>query len=974
MAIQLPGTPQQQKASFSAFDTSSNFKSGLTDVGQALRDVGAGQRRMKERQELEAERDRRDAEVAQNELDRKEKSSQGMLGQESELVYGEKLGNIEVAINEAFNTGNFTAINENIKQLKALDPKSQSFSINDHLPQNHRSEIDNEEVKRRSILNYQKAWNRLNTSIRVKRVTSETSSRTLTYLDKNTQATVNFLDKYRDEGAPNEALTASVYEIIEDPMHLPIREATSLGTPRGSFDGSLKQMVLDRLMNQFENTGVLSKDEVDSRMEAIRDIITDKRLLDAGIVFDGADEEAISNAYNKKRTEIINPEYQKEKITLGLSNINSQLAGIMNLDILKPENLNSVVKEISTLRSFDESSFSPTQVAKLESVARLAAMFMPDVVDVEAAQAGLASASTADERAYFQSQLNAQDEPALAYQLFQYMAKLPEARGTTVATALKDFFGPDFAQLLPSATEQSMLSDWINKNLKAVRNVGDNPRALGRLSPRHADLVKRAAQGDKSSRYEVEKLYKDFVSTHPDLASVAAPDFYVTQQETATSTIGDITTFRQAIETNVDLNGAKNTLSHAAFKLNQGDNTPLEVLRYRAEQVFAETLFSSGGDRKQASSVMSTLVTNYKSGLEADTITDGLYSAIVIQNSKFDIDQEGERISLIALASVHENSSEASRVEYYNTMLKGYINKHKDHLIKLDDPEKQHKFIRDEVFKDNNVFPHVAALGNGGLVEIPVELNKYINPKKDRAGVLARAVDPAIALFSDQESTENVGTVYSTAAMLEFFEQNPSLNIDQILREIEKSVSPKVHESIGLIRKDYSGLSGSRAMPVPLDSTDVKAVKKRFADLRTKRALIKGLTQSTIDGSPLLKISTVVQQNEAGFLQKVAVMNVINSDGIYEPLARSDEDRRPITASIPKLTAIVDNVMPRITSFLKGAGDDTGNVDAELFGSYVPQLLGAERPLLSRLTHKVHEQTYNKEQQQENRLVPIWQY
>ena len=48
MAIRLSGTPQQQKAPFSAFDTSSNFQSGLVDVGRAIKSVGAGQRRVEE--------------------------------------------------------------------------------------------------------------------------------------------------------------------------------------------------------------------------------------------------------------------------------------------------------------------------------------------------------------------------------------------------------------------------------------------------------------------------------------------------------------------------------------------------------------------------------------------------------------------------------------------------------------------------------------------------------------------------------------------------------------------------------------------------------------------------------------------------------------------------------------------------------------------------------------------------------------
>jgi hypothetical protein len=977
MAIRLSGTPQQQKAPFSAFDTSSNFQSGLVDVGRAIKSVGAGQRRVEEKAKREAEEAEREAQAAKVELERKTKASQNLLAKETELVFAEQVNAIKVDLTEAIKFGDFPRIQAAQKKLDALDPNSSGYNVNNFLPKNHRSELTDESVIREAYITNRKLWSDVNTSLKVERINAENYTRANSVIDGNTATSIEYLDKYRKEGASNEVLLSTINSlVINNPRYASARESTSLGTARTNFEASNKQLIVDLIMNQFEHESFLSADDLDSRMETISGILKDPALREAGIIFDPSEEEAITKAYTDKRAQATDKGYQKEQLKLGLDLVDSQLGLAMDAETITAEDLYGIQKKLATLSQLDRSAFSTSQLAKFNSMSQLVDMFVPDIEAINTARAGLSSAVDARERDYFQSMLDAavNDDP-LAYQILQYMTKLPEAKKTTVATALKDFFGSNFTELQLGDTEQGMLSDWVTKNLSVLRNVGENPRSIGLLSPAHAELVKKAMQGDKNAYHQAAKIYSEFVKNSPDLANVAPPNFYVTQQETPTTSLGNEDTFVNAVMTNVVLNGSSNTLSHATHVLNQGDVKPLEVLRYRSEQLAAEILHSSGGNQEAAEQAVSTLVEKYKFGLEADDVTDNLFTSIQAVNAELDTDEVGEQLTLLMLTDVYALSTDPSRKAFYETVMKGFIETNKTELLKTDSPKKQHKIIRDKLFEETNVFPYVAALGNGGVVELPTELNNYIDPAKDRAGFFTRFVDPVIRVLSDgKESVENVGTVYTTAALLEMFDQNPSLNINQILKDIGESVSPSVIEGIARIRTSYSGLSGSEATALPLDSKDERAKLRRRDALRTRRALIRGLTELTVDEKPLLKISTELMPNEAGFLEKVAVMNVLTRGGKYEPLARSATDRRPITAPLSKVIPIVENTIPRITSFMQGVGDDTGNVDAELKANYLLQLFGIERANIARLTHKVHEQTYNKELMAEDREAPIWRY
>ena len=937
MAIRLSGTPQQQKAPFSAFDTSSNFQSGLTQVGQALQQAGAGQARVKQRaeveaarvareSELEAARVARESEVAQNELDRKEKASQNLLAKETELRYSERVNEVKVELSQAIKLGNYQAIQDAQAKLNNLNPDGSGYNVNSYLPQNHRSELTNEDVIRETNIANKKLWGSTNTSLRVERINAENFTRSAAFTDQVSIDALDFVNENED-GVTNEELIASIDATVDAPIFESVRESTGIGTPRNQFDGLIKQSIIDRLLNQFENNAALTVDELDSRLKTAREILSDPKYRDAGVLFDVTDEEKIEAAYTKKLDEISDTGYQKEQAKASLSAADNSTSLLLNADVITTE---ATFNVLEPLLKVDADVLTTSQRDKRNSLVALHTMFLAD-----------------------------QANPVpMAYAILERMAMLPESRGTTLATVLKDAYGDDFTKIGLASTEQSALSDWLTKNLKLLRDVGDSPQNLRYLSPYHDELIKRAMSGDKLAYKTAQKEYSDFVKSNADLASVAPPMFYVDQAPLPTQRVGDTKTYADGIATNVLFNGIVNAMSHASHELKQGDIQGMELLRYESEMLYANLLYS-GLDQKKASDSVETLVKYHRSGKEFSKTTDSLYESIYLQSQKFDKQAAGDVLPLVSLIQTYTDRGLPDKAEYYNNILRGYVKTYESSLTELDDPEEQYEFIRDKLFDDVNIFPYVTATDSGSLVELPSEYNKYVDVKKDRTGFFGRFFEPVGRLLSDQESLKNVATVYSTAVISEMFEQNPSLNIDQIIRDIREEVAPDIE--LDLTDPYVSVYTGA----IPTQETpEQKAEREEKLGLTTREALIRGLMNNQVDGKHLFRLTTELQSDDKGNPKKVAVLNVLKANGSYEPLARSSEDRSPISASLDKIDVVMNSAMERITTFsLGGTREDDAGVSTMMFGTpyYLSQLFGDNDAQIIPMVQSVHDQIYNKD-------------
>lgn len=888
MAIKLSGTPQQQKAPFSAFDTSSNFKSGLVDVGQAIRQVGAGQQRLQEE--------------AKNELERKKSLSQSILASELEASYVEQVNQGVLESTRASKLGDSKALDAATKALKALNPSDPNFNINAYATGSEK--LTDANTLRKALVNFRKAYSSGNTKAETERINSSLYARQVEFLNNNTSTALGFVNS-NPNGVANEALLGELYKVVDDPLYVPVREGTSIGTARDAFDSSTRQGMIDRIMNQFENDAVLSAEQVQSRMGAVREILADPKFKEAGIIFNAGDEEKINDAFKAKLKQVSDVSYQKQQAQIASANVSGALSLALDADVITRQTMYNAVKPLETV---DTSILTPSQLVKHQSQVSLAEMFLEG------------------------------DEP-LAYGILQSMANKPIADKTSLATQLKEMYGDDFVKLGLASTEQNMLSDWLHRNLTQLRNIGDNPQSLSLLSPYHADLINTIQNPSKSvaerafAHSEAKKEYSIFVKNHPDLNGVAPPKFYVSQAQFPDQDLGNETVFVDSVMTNVQLNGAESALNHAEHRLNQGDVGGLELLRFESEKLASRFTVDFPQNPKLAEEAVSTLVSYYKSGLEPSRETDNLVTAIRQQDRKFDRDESGNVIPIISLIDLYTDTLDQSREPFYSKMLRGVVKLNEAHLLGLDDPEEQHEFIRDVFFKNKNVFPLVAATDSGSLIELPSELNKYVNPDKDRTGFVGRIFYPYGKILSNTESISNVSAIYTGAIIADMMNQHESLDVDKRLRDIIEASGGR----IAPVNVDYASYAGEPSIGFSGEvSGDLQAK-------RTRRALLKGLLNIQVDGKPLAKISTTVQPDADGVMQKVAILQVLNKQRKYEALAMSETDRRPLTASISKAISVTDRVMPTLTD-VSYTQDPIGTMRefTGLTTTYWSQLFGME--------------------------------
>ena len=911
MAIKLSKTPQQQKASFSAFDTSSNFKSGLTNVGQALRGVGAGQQRMKQRQEMEADAAQRDAKAAQAEIDRKTKANQKLTALEIEAKYAEDLTQVQTELARASKIGDPNALKAAQEKLNALDTNSAGFSINNFAQGN--AELVDSDVIRESSVAIRKLYTNVARKSEIDRINSESYTRSKAFLDRSDITATNFVNN-NSSGVSNEVLIEELNGIIGDPYLAPIRESTSIGQARAAFDKRIKQQLVDRMINQFDHTNPLTPDEVNSRMEAIRGVLDDQKFQEANVIFDVDDEEAITNAYETKIKEVSASGFQQAQAKIAQASARSALSLALDADVITPE---IIYNAIQPLGNVDTSVLNPEQSVKHNSQLQLAFMFTDG------------------------------EEP-LAYSMLQSMSKKPFSDKTTLSTQLEEEFGSNFVNIGLAPTEKQMLSDWLHSTLSKLQDIGDNPSNIRLLSPYHAQLVERG-RTDPTAYLEAKREYTKFVKESPNLNRFVSPNFYINSAEFPTTDMGNETTFIEAVMTNFTTNGVESTLGHASYRLDQGGIRGLELLRFESEKLAADT-FTRTGNPDIAKEAVTTLVANYKSGGEPDSVVDELLNTIIREDIKFDRDKPGNVIPLITLSSLHEDSLDPSKKPFYDRILRGYVKLHKGELVRLDDPEEQHEWIRDQVFKDKNVFTLVASTGTGSLIELPAEFNNFIDESKDRAGLFKRAFFPFGNMLSNTESIKAVSSVYVAAVVSEMISQNSSLDIEKRLRTVvEEMGGPTLGKS-----EFYGG--GSVGSDALMGYTG--GVSEATMTRRTRRAFLVGLMNIKHEGKPLAKIVTKLIPDANGKMQKHAVLKILNRQFKYVEIAKSEEDRSPITAPIAIPMSVVEKVMPELT----GIPEDSLMGDVPFFNSmYVPQFFGMEEGVLYNKSFRRYDEIYPNE-------------
>lgn len=173
MPIQLSANTQpQQKAPFAAFDSTSRYRSGLSEVAEGLSKVG----------QL--------AQQGSNIFAKKDQQAQELLAQEAGNMYTDKLDEWQVARKAALDSGNAEAIYESNKTFAELNPARANW--NNYLNPNAGGKLKDKYVGALSA-GYQTDWNKLDNRRQVDENQAIIFRQTTEDLNKTNGSVVNMM-------------------------------------------------------------------------------------------------------------------------------------------------------------------------------------------------------------------------------------------------------------------------------------------------------------------------------------------------------------------------------------------------------------------------------------------------------------------------------------------------------------------------------------------------------------------------------------------------------------------------------------------------------------------------------------------------------------------------------------------------------------------------------------------------------------
>jgi len=937
MAIRLSGTPQQQKAPFSAFDKSSGFQSGLTQVGQALQQVGAGQARIAQRAKVEAERakveEERTAAEAKRELEKKQNAAQDLA------IFGASSG-LEVQINQrydrleaAITAGDVEGIRQTTDDLKKLDPKN--LNLNDYRAQGTATEITDEAKIQRAVIGlntrYQSLLNKSEIQIAQKDVIKGQLD-SLNSLENRVLA--NNLEN--PEGNTGAGMIEFVDSIVNDEV---LAAARSGATNKENFDTEVQAEVLMFLEHQFAEGTPITEDQLEERRQAGLQIFSD---YGQQLGF-GADQLATFNKlYQDKLGEVTDVDGQKELAKNTLTGLVSDSALLMEQSsVTNAESLSFSRK----LQKIDDKYLTGPQRVQKQSLMGMAAFFA-----------------------------RSKEQPtALAYQILQHLANQPNAERKSFADVVKEISGSELNAFNLQSTEQSKLSDWMSENIKRLNAVGENPENLKFYSPQHAELIEKiksqdpqvAATAYKRAQLEYQKFIKN-----PNIKG-APSVFYVEAEPFPTGSIGSVENAVTIVKKNLVLNDPQNVLDHAESQLAKGNLSGMELLNFTAQKMAANSLVrmerATTMAQKEAmvdstQAQIETLFSYYKSGTETSAEVNKILAEMRIKSSSYDFGDFEQSLPLQTQIDSLENLGENSRVSQLETIFKGFIKK--DIVLLRDmDKDDQYEHIRKEMREQNLLIPKIGHTPSGFSVELPIELSGHISEKMgERGNPLTRATLGLIdRKIGNKESLKNVSVIYATAGLNQIHDQyGTAVNLRKFYEDLEERV-PNVKTLAGP-QMFYS--LGTTGAGVSSPEAQLEMDQKAWVD-----GMLNNVDEN---GRPLARFSAPVSvRNPDGTSERRSYLLVLTNNNDYVKVPASETDKTPISFSVSKATRVVDRVMPQLTDVFANFGNpDTSLMSGFMY--YVDNALGFDQDNLIDKSTEQHDIIYRGKPSRTEKYVELF--
>lgn len=918
MAIRLSGTPQQQKAPFSAFDTSSGFQSGLTQVGQALQQAGAGQARVKQRAEVEAARAEVEATRVKDELKRKSDAAQDLaiFGATSGLSV--KMDDTFDRLQVAINSGDIDGTRKLQSELDSYDLSN--LNLNDHRAQGTVTEItDQSKIQKANIQLDAKLQTYRNKS-KLKIAEADVFKAQVEVLESFEQSVLSRVDNFPD-GENGKSILEFIGSIAGNAV---LEHARSGATDKEGFDNAVTSDVMQYLNYQFTEGVALTEDQLNDRVEAVEQVFDE--YSDA-LSLSPENLVAIRKLYKEKRREVTNADYQED---LAKVNLKTQAEGLNRvMDQTSISNADAMKLAQNILEIPDRHLTTATDRRTKQSAFNLAMMFTKTKESPE----------------------------AIAYSILQNIAYSPADERKSVADVLKLVGGSNVDSFVLTPSDLTKLNDWVSNNVKALNNVQRSPANIAFLSQYHSELVQKAKAGDKLAMSRLSSEYTKFVKTNPNIKDKSSV-LYVEQVEAPTGSIGSVVNTVTGVKTNLETNLPENTVNHANYMIERADLSNMELLNFTALRTGANRMLELGyneADPQRKAGIMEevqgnlvTMFEYYKSGTTGDLTVDGYVNEMVMEHNKYEFSDFEKGLPILNQISSLRNLGENEKSELHRTIFRGIVYKNLE-TLRGKDQDERYEFIREKMREEPLLIPKVYMTESGAMGTLPSQLAGYVDENIGTRGIFRNFLGVPnffSRVMGDKESLKNVGVAYSAAGFNQIFDNfSETENLREYFANIENLVP------------DAKTLAGGQAFTsLGAMGTTAEMSDEQLRD-RDSRAFVKAMMEATDeDGKPLVRISAPeYARNSDGVLDQRAYLLALTKDGSYVKVPTTDRNKTPMSFSVTQASNTVKKVMPRVMDFFHFNEFRPAGEGARY---YLRDFLGMTEGAMIGLTEQIHGEQY----------------
>lgn len=792
MAIRLnTQTAQQQKAPFSAFDTTSSYQSGLSGVAEGISKVGQA------------------AFNIQKVMANQKTQAQKLLASEAATNYEIQLDEVSKNLDAAYRSGDVSEINRYSKQFDALEKPN----FSDFLSDTAGGGIEDTNV----LAPYQqeafKQWSRLNNTRKLKENSYKISKNSKDFLSANKSNVVTAITQ-NPTGLSAENFntllkglnpTTNVYQILVD------------GQPndqtREAFKQDARSSVLAAIKHQLKTAS--SPSELLSRKEQ-SDVFLEAHAQSYGFTPNQALD--LEELYASRLKAVSDTTYLKKEAEKEYGSVVSSYDNFWNLTKASDVYEAASDLEVRVIRAKDNPYILEKHADKIAEMEEVLSMFIPEV----------------------DSEGNPTTDSSIVDRLARRLIlNTPDKR-------------PSFADFRQIVDENQSLSDsavtaiqkYINNRIGiAERGIADGDlTSLGALYP---ELQKHVSSGDTDSArlYYQEHILPELTAKGLDAGlygeaggniklppmfwfGTKNPAFPVNEVAASTSIVLDLLTKNTGYE-GAFIDGAMSVI---------GNPKSPSDMRLTYQVAAAAARAAKMGDNPQdvieTSLTFAKLAHDNKDNQEVEDI----YNSLMLEEDVGGITGV-DILDIVQKINQLKGSNRAGEAAYFESQLRGQI---VDGLFK----GKTLEDIKEDIqaHEDQYVRPYMGSLREtreGQTTYIhPDVYNENVDPSYERAGLFGSFLNPIreLPIFGGKTGGKRVAE-YSIAAVTAYAAKNFNLsNLEGFLKDTSYGISefPTAPTDVSI---RYTGMSGATAAPAKTVSRE----EQEAFDLKNQEAVYAGL-------------------------------------------------------------------------------------------------------------------------------------